>query len=203
MGLQVAGGVKNFSVGICDGAPSTECSSCFLAVVGLLVLCVSSWWFYGLVYAHISLWKELVALFCVPNCVLIVAWLSVFCVSSWCFHWLVCAHISLWKELAALFCVPDCVLAVMWLSVLCVSSRWCHGLVCAHMWTLVEELVILFCVPNCVLVVVWLSVLLVSSWWSMSKYLHTSPFGKSCLLCCVFLIVFLLTCGCQCSVFLP
>ena len=31
----------------------------------------------------------------------------------------------------------------------------------------------------------------------------TSPCGKSWLLCFVFLIVFLLLCGCQCSVFLP
>ena len=36
--------------------------NCFLAVAWLSVLCVSSWWFYGLVCAHIFLWKELVAL---------------------------------------------------------------------------------------------------------------------------------------------
>ena len=66
-----------------------------VAVVWLSVLCVSSWWFYGLVCAHISLWKELVALFCVLNCVLAVVWLSVFFVSNWLFHGLVCVLFSL------------------------------------------------------------------------------------------------------------
>ena len=37
----------------------------------------------------------------------------------------------------------------------------------------------------------------------MGWSVHTPPCGKSCWLCCVFLIVFLLMCGCQCSVFLP
>ena len=55
---------------------------CIFAVMWLLLHCVSSWWFHGLVCAHISPWKVLVALFCVPNCVLAVMWLSVLCVSS-------------------------------------------------------------------------------------------------------------------------
>ena len=69
--------------------------NCVFAVPWLSVLCVSSWWFHGLVCAHFSLWEELIALFCVPNCVLAVMWLPVFCVSSWWFNGLFCAHISM------------------------------------------------------------------------------------------------------------
>ena len=37
--------------------------NCVLAVMRLSVFCVSSWLFNGLACAHISMWKELVALF--------------------------------------------------------------------------------------------------------------------------------------------
>ena len=57
--------------------------NCLLAVAWTSVLSVSSWCFYELICAHISLWKMLVALFRVPNCVLANVWLSVFCVFSW------------------------------------------------------------------------------------------------------------------------
>ena len=37
----------------------------------------------------------------------------------------------------------------------------------------------------------------------MGWSVHTSPCGKSWVLCFAFLIEFLLLCGCQCSVFVP
>ena len=40
VGLRGAGGVKNFSEGICDGAPSTACSSCSSEYLKLLELIV-------------------------------------------------------------------------------------------------------------------------------------------------------------------
>ena len=43
--------------------------NCVIVVVWLSVVCVPSWMFYGLVCAHIFMWKELVAFSCVPNCV--------------------------------------------------------------------------------------------------------------------------------------
>ena len=49
MGLQGAGGVKNFSVGICDGAPSTARSSfvCGTTVVHYMLGCLCIAWLFN------------------------------------------------------------------------------------------------------------------------------------------------------------
>ena len=135
-----------------------------VAVVWLSVFCVSSWWFHGLVCAHISLWKELVALFCFLYCVLAVVWLSVFCVSSWWFYGLVCPHISpcvkSWLLCFAFFVVflllCGCQCPAFLLSG---SLRWpVHTSPCGKSWLLCFN-----CVVNCFLAVAWTSVLCVSS----------------------------------------